>query len=163
MGTSKIEIEKFDGKGDFNMWKKKMKAVLVQQKCAKALGDVSGLPETMKPSEKEELLETAYSLLILNLADNVLRQVDEQDTAAKVWSKLDSLYLTKTLSNKIYLKEQLFGFKMDSTKSLEDNLDDFKRITVSLANIDEKINDENQAIIILNSLPESYKDLKSAI
>ena len=52
---------------------------------------------------------------------------------------------------------------MDSTKSLEDNLDDFKRITVSLANIDEKINDENQAIIILNSLPESYKDLKSAI
>ncbi|PON64464.1 hypothetical protein TorRG33x02_273130 [Trema orientale] len=163
MGTSKIEIEKFDGKGDFNMWKKKMKAVLVQQKCAKVLGDASGLPETMKPSEKEELLETAYSLLILNLADNVLRQVDEQDTAAKVWSKLDSLYLTKTLSNKIYLKEQLFGFKMDSTKSLEDNLDDFKRITVSLANIDEKINDENQAIIILNSLPESYKDLKSTI
>ena len=89
MGPSKIEIEKFDGKGDFNMWKKKMKAVLVQQKYAKALGDVSGLPETMKPSEKEELLETAYSLLILNLADNVLRQVDEQDTAAQVWSKQD--------------------------------------------------------------------------
>ena len=50
-------------------------------------------------------MECAYSLLILNLADNVLRQVDEEDTAAKIWLKLESLYMTKTLSNKIYLKE----------------------------------------------------------
>ena len=32
---------------------------------------------------------------------------------------------------------------MDPTKSLEENLDDFKKITVGLANIDEKISDEN--------------------
>ena len=163
MGSSKFEIEKFDGKGDFPMWKKKMRAVLVQQKCAKAIGDPSDFPEMMKSSDKQEILETAYSLLILNLADNVLRQVDEEDTALKVWNKLESLYMIKSLSNKIYLKEQLFGFKMDSSKNLEENLDDFKKITVSLANIDEKISEENQAIILLNSLPESYKELKAAI
>ena len=71
--------------------------------------------------------------------------------------------MVKSLSNKIYLKEQLFGFKMDPSKNLEENLDEFKKITVSLANIDEKISDENQAIIILNSLPDTYKDLKAAI
>ena len=71
--------------------------------------------------------------------------------------------MVKYLSNKIYLKEQLFGFKMDSSKNLEENLDEFKKITVSLANIDEKISDENQAIIILNSLLDSDKDLKDAI
>ena len=86
--------------------------------------------------------------------------MDEEDTAAKVWLKLESLYMTKTLSNKIYLKDQLFGFKMDSSKTLEENLDDFKVITIALANIEEKISDENQAIILLNSLPESHKDLK---
>ena len=52
---------------------------------------------------------------------------------------------------------------MDPSKNLEENLDDFKKITVSLANIDERISDENQAIIILNSLTDSYKDLKVAI
>ena len=52
---------------------------------------------------------------------------------------------------------------MDPSKSLEENLDDFKVITIGLANIDEKISDENQAIILLNSLPESHKDLKTAI
>ena len=163
MGSSRIDIERFDGKGDFSIWKKKIKAVLVQQKCAKAISDPSEFPEVMKASEKQEIMENAYSLLILNLADNVLRQVDEEDTALKIWEKLESLYMVKSLSNKIYLKEQLFGFRMDSSKSLEENLDDFKKITVALANIDEKISDENQAIIILNSLPDMYKDLKSAI
>ena len=52
---------------------------------------------------------------------------------------------------------------MDPSKNLEENLDEFKKITVSLANIDENISDENQAIIILNSLPDSFKDMKAAI
>lgn len=108
-------------------------------------------------------MESAYSLLILNLADNVLRQIDDEDTATKVWLKLESLFMTKTLSNKIYLKEQLFGFKMDPYKSLDDNLDEFKKITITLANIDEKIFDKNQVIILLNFLPKSFKDLKSTI
>ena len=101
--------------------------------------------------------------VILNLADNVLCQVEEKDTALKVWNKLESLYMLKSLSNKIYLKEQLFGFRMDPSKNLEENSDEFKKIAVALDNIDEKISFENQAIILLNSLLESFKDLKSVI
>ena len=85
MGFSKIEIEKFDEKRDFSMWKKKMRAILVQHKCSKAIGDPSEFPEVMKINEKQEILENAYSILILNLADNILRQVD---TALKIWTKL---------------------------------------------------------------------------
>ena len=114
MGSSK-----FNGKRDFSMWKKKMKAVLVQQKYAKAIADPSEFPEVMKSSKKQEIFENAYSLLILNLADNVLHQVDEEDTALKFWNKLESLYMLKSLSNKIYLKEQLFGFRMDPSKILK--------------------------------------------
>ena len=105
MGLSKIDIENFDGKGDFSMWKKKMRAVLIQQKCAKAISDPSKFPEVMKSSKKHEIMENPYSLLILNLVDNVLRQVDEEETALKVWTKLESLYMVKSLSGKIYLKE----------------------------------------------------------
>ena len=52
MGTAKVEIDKYDGRGDFNMWRKKMKAVLVQQKYAKALGGEKDLPESMSASDK---------------------------------------------------------------------------------------------------------------
>ena len=34
------------------MWKKKMCAVLVQQKCAKAIADPAKFPEVMKSSDK---------------------------------------------------------------------------------------------------------------
>lgn len=111
--------------------------------------------------------ELAYSLIILNLFDKVLRQVNGMNTgmntAAKVWSKLESLYMIKSLTNKIHLKRRLFSFKMDSSKSLQENLDDFNVIIIGLANIDEVISDENQAIILLNFVPESYRDLRIAI
>ena len=51
-GFAKFEIEKFDSKGDFGMWRKKMKAILVQQKVAKALGGEQGMPSTMTDEEK---------------------------------------------------------------------------------------------------------------
>lgn len=55
------------------------------------------------------------------------------------------------------LKERPFGFKMDAAKTLEQNLDNFKKIAITLASVDDKrIGDESQAIILLNSLPDSY-------
>ena len=61
-----------------------MRAVLVQQICAKAIADPDEFPEMLKSSDKQEILENAYSLLILNVANNVLRQVDEEDTALRM-------------------------------------------------------------------------------
>ena len=78
MGSSTIEIEKWDGKGDFSMWKKKMPAVLVQHECAKAIVDPNKFPKMMKSSDKQEIMENAYNLLILNLADNV----EEEDACS---------------------------------------------------------------------------------
>lgn len=104
-----MELERFDGRGDFHMWQKKMKKVLVQHRCAKALVQKESKEISAKITAQEEqhldMNKLAFSLLILNLSDNVLRQVNEKETAAKVWSKLESLYMTKSLSNKIYLKE----------------------------------------------------------
>ncbi|MDV3183834.1 MAG: hypothetical protein Q8847_02655 [Sweet potato little leaf phytoplasma] len=151
--AAKFEVERFDDRGDFSLWKKKMRALLVQEKVSKALDDPATHPPTMTAAEKEEMLETAYSTIILYLADNVLRQVHEAKLALEVWSKLDALYLTRSLTNKLYLKEKFFGYKMDVSKDLEHNLDEYNRITLDLNNIGEKISDENKAIILLNSLP----------
>jgi len=44
---SKWDIEKFTGDNDFGLWKVKMEAVLIQQKCEKALKGEGSLPVTM--------------------------------------------------------------------------------------------------------------------
>lgn len=39
--------------------------------------------------------------------------------------------MTKILTNKIYLKKQLFSFKMNFSKTPEDNFDEFNKIIVN--------------------------------
>lgn len=128
--AAKFEIERFDGKGDFSLWKQKMKALLVQLKVSKALDDQKALAKTKTEDEVPEIQEIAYSIIILYLANNVLRQVHGAKIVIQVWAKLDSIYMTKSLTNKLYIKENFFGFKMDSTKDLEQNLDEFNRVVL---------------------------------
>ncbi|TYK10340.1 Retrovirus-related Pol polyprotein from transposon TNT 1-94 [Cucumis melo var. makuwa] len=162
MASTRSEVSKFNGNGDFALWRKKIRAILIQHKVAKIL-DEERLPENITESEKRDMDEMTYSTILLYLSDEVLRLVDEATTIGELWKKLESLYLKKSLSNKIYIKEKFFGYKMDQSKSLEENLDEFQKIIVDLNNIGEKMSDENQAVILLNSLPEIYREVKAAI
>ncbi|TXG48163.1 hypothetical protein EZV62_027457 [Acer yangbiense] len=161
----KFDIDKFDGSGDLGIWRRKVKALLSQQKILKAIEGPEKLPVSLTKEQKNDMLDMSLGTIILSLSDNVLREVNDEKTACDVWKKLESLYLTKSLTNKIYLKERLFGFKMDASKGLGENLDDFKKMIIELANagVDEKLSDENETIILLNSLPDSFKDVKAAI
>ena len=161
----KIDIDKFDGNGDYRIWRRKIRALLAQQRLLKALEDPINWPEGTTEDQKEEVLETATGTIIFHLSDSVIRRIDQEDSPAKIWKKLDELFQVKSLTNKIYLKERLFGYKMGTAKSLEENLDDFLKMTIELANSGEgeAMSDENQAIIILNSLPDAYKEVKTAI
>lgn len=60
---------------------------------------------------KEDTLqqEKAHSMILLSLSDEVLYEVSEETTAAGLWLKLEKLYLTKSLCNKLLLKRRLFG------------------------------------------------------
>jgi len=51
--------------------------------------------------EKKDMLSKAHSTIIFSLGDEVLREVAQESTAAGVWLKLESLYMTKSLTNKL--------------------------------------------------------------
>lgn len=128
MGLTKFKMECFNGNGDFYIWRQWMRAILMQQKMAMALLDASRLPKSMPATERNEMLKMANNTIILHFNDNPLRQVLKETLATGVWSKLESLYITKSLTNRIYLKVKFFLFKMQ----------------------------EDQAVIMLNSLPSTY-------
>ncbi|GJV61586.1 hypothetical protein Tco_1467686 [Tanacetum coccineum] len=84
-----------------------MRALLIQHGCEAAL---EVLPEDMKTQAKTELNKKAHSVVILCLGNKVLREVTGETTAAGVWSKLETLYMTKLLAYKLYLKKKLYTF-----------------------------------------------------
>jgi len=95
----KWDIEKFTKSNNFGLWKVKMEVVFINQKCAQALKGEGALPVTMSRTEKTEMLDKARSAIVLCLRDKVLRDVVKQPIAASMWSKLESLYMTKSLAH----------------------------------------------------------------
>ncbi|KAA0059158.1 Transducin/WD40 repeat-like superfamily protein [Cucumis melo var. makuwa] len=87
MALTRFEVSKFNGNGDFSLWRKKIRAILVQHKVAKIL-DEEGLPANITESEKRDMDEMAYSSILLYLSDEVLRLVDEATTTGELWKKL---------------------------------------------------------------------------
>ena len=53
MGGAIFDIERFDGNGDYFLWKQKLKAILMQQKVDLALEEKPEFPATMTTYEKK--------------------------------------------------------------------------------------------------------------
>jgi len=104
---SKWDIEKFTSGNDFGLWKVKMRAILIQQKCVEALMGEAQMPTHLTPVEKTELNDKAVSATILCLGDTMLREVARETSVVSMWNKLDSLYMTKSLAHRQCLKQQL--------------------------------------------------------
>ena len=120
----RYDVEKFDGKINFGLWQVQVqvKDLLIQSGLHKALkgkvipekdGDtrttstnasVTGKAE-MSDDDWEDLDLRAVSAIRLNLAKNVLANVHGITTAKELWKKLEELYQTKGVSNRVYLKE----------------------------------------------------------
>ena len=63
--------------------------------------------------------------------------------------------MKKTAENQFYFKQSLYMFRMTEGTSILSHLDKFNSIIIYLENIDSKINDENQTLLILYSLPNT--------
>ncbi|GJV06594.1 retrovirus-related pol polyprotein from transposon TNT 1-94 [Tanacetum coccineum] len=103
-------------------------------------------------------MKKANRNLILCLVDRVLREVTKETSAAGIWTKLTSLYMTKSLANRLYLKKKLYTYYMSPGTKLGDHIDEFNKLILDLANIDIEIEDEDQALMLLTSLPSSYEN-----
>ncbi|MCI72872.1 cytochrome P450, partial [Trifolium medium] len=68
------------------------------------------MPAHLSAAEKTEMNDNAASAIILCLRDKVLREVEHEMSAVLLWTKLDSLYMTKSLAHQQCLKQQLYFY-----------------------------------------------------
>jgi len=142
---SKWDIEKFTRDYDFGLWKVKMEAVLIQQKCEKALKGEGALPVTMSRAEKTEMVDKAMSAIVLCLRDKVLREVAKETTS--MWLKFEYLYMTKSLAHRQFLKQQIYSFKMVESKAIMDQLKEFNKILDDLKNMEVHLVDAGALMV----------------
>lgn len=68
--------------------------------------------------------------------------------------------MTKSLANKLRLKERLYTIRMQEGTSIQSHLDEFNSILIDLENLEVKLEDEDKAVLLVVSLPKSYKHFK---
>ena len=106
------------------------------------------MPATLFEEEKQEIDEKALAAIQLCLLNEVLWKVIHEKSAAALWLKLESLYITKSLTSKLHLKQRLFMLKIVEGTSVKTHLDEFNSIRMDLENLEVKIEDEDQALFI---------------
>ena len=98
-------------------------------------------------------------MIQLCLADEVIYNVMDEETTIGLWSKPEILYMTKSFSNKLYLKKQLYEICMNEGTVVLEHLNFFNKVINELLAVDVKIDEENKALILLSSLLESYDQI----
>ena len=96
-------------------------------------------------------------------SNQVMRKVSHKKIVVVVWKKLEELYRTRALPNRIYMKEHLYDFKIEESTPIDDALDEFNKLVLDLESLDIKVEDEDKALILLNSLPKSLKHFKETL
>jgi len=115
---------------------------------------------SLTDEECEELELKTLSTIQLCLAPHVLQEVLDKTTAVDHWVCLEELYIAKSLANMIHLKERLYTFRMVEGTPVKKHLNEFNSILIDLKSLDVKIEDEDKAILLVVSLPLSYKHFK---
>jgi hypothetical protein len=137
-----------------------MRDLLVQHK---ALTGKTKRPAGMIDEDREDLDSTALSFICLCLADEVLFNIIRDETTIGLWSIMEILYMRKSLTNRTYLKRQLYSLRMKEGTKFVDHLNVFNTLLCQLTSMDVKIDEEDKAVTLLCSLPESWNHLITSI
>lgn len=185
MAKTRIEVERFDGSGDFMLWKIRMLAHLGYLGLKEIVKDDKLLKDPPKIEKKEDddpvitespkessaiqdpekivKSEKAMNLIVLNVGDHVLRKISHCTTAAAMWTLLEKLYMSKSLPSRIFLQLKFYNFKMVDSVSIDANIDEFLKLVSDLSSVGVTVTDEVQAILLLCSLPSRYNQLKETL
>ena len=156
-GFTRFEVEKFDGTGNFGLWQTRVKDLLAQQGILKGLQETK--PAKVDDDTWEDMQVRAAANIRLCLADQVMYHVMDEDSPKGIWDKLASRYMSKSATNKLYLKQKFYGLKMQEGSDLVEHVNAFNQLVTDLARLDVKIEDEDKALLLLVSLPPSYEHL----
>jgi hypothetical protein len=64
------------------------------------------------PTDFSTMEEKTHFTLLLALDDHIITEVVEEDTVVVLWCKLESLYMMKRLTNKLFMKQHMFNIRM---------------------------------------------------
>ena len=99
----------------------------------------------------------------MGIQSNLIYLVTSCETPKDLWDTLKAYFERDTIANKLFLKRQYFTSKMLEGQSAQDHLQRMKEIADKLHALGPTVDEEEQVVALLISLPPSYTTLVTAL
>ena len=113
-------------------------------------------PTAMSDEYWKKLDRKAKSTIRLCVSDLVLLNVSGEATTKNLWEKIGTLYQSKSLVNKLFLRKTMYNLRMKDGDSVTEHLNALNTVLSQLSSVDIKISNEDKCISFLCSLPVSW-------
>lgn len=162
----KLFIEKLNGPENWATWKFQMEHLLKAKGLWGMLMETDTLAQDATPQVQAEFTkrrERAFSMIVLNVSTHQLYLITSCQTPKEAWTTLKGHFERDTLANKLFLKKKYFRCEMKEGNRLTEHLKQMKELTDQLSAIGAVIEEEDQIVTLLGSLPPSYATIVTAL
>ena len=132
--------------------------MLVKDGTHKALLGIEKKSSKMEDDKWNNIDFRTKTTIILFLSDEALYNAMNEATTVK----LERFYMIKSLSNKLFVKKQLYSLWMKEGTPILQHRNAFNRILNNLLALEVKL-EEEKALLLLSSLSSSYEHLATTI
>ncbi|KAJ9546691.1 hypothetical protein OSB04_019234 [Centaurea solstitialis] len=153
-----IRIQTWNGDGDFSKWQFTTSAALRKNGVHPVVFAKDELHPNISDLKAREMEAWAFTTLRMVMGENVIYEIVSEKTASGIWSKLENLYLKRTLTNRLLLMRSCLFFKMKEGATIKSHMTEFEDIVMKLKTTDVLLGKDEEALamILLYSLPEKY-------
>ena len=93
----------------------------------------------------------------------VAHNVVKEKTIVDLMKALSSMYEKPSANNKVYLMRKLFNLRKEKSTFVVQHLNEFNTITNQLSTVGIEFDDEVRALILLDSLPNSWEAMRMTV
>ena len=102
-------------------------------------------------------------IILLSIEPSLLYLIGEPEDPAVVREKLANQFQKRTLANKLELRGKLFSWRLKDDESVQEHIKAMTEIFNGLSVTGDPVAEEDRAVHLLASLPDSYHMLVAAL
>ena len=116
-------------------------------------------PNNIEEAKWTQMRKKEVSTIQLAIAPEIKYHYLKQTDPGELLEKLQMVYASKSLTKKLCLRWEMYQLMKDKDTTIQDHINAFNKLVCQLLNADEKLTDEEQALLLLTSLPKEYRNI----